>query len=196
MAWCCCCEDRNIEKLSNDQSGYHHPNQNMHGMSDPNYRCVHVLIDWIMQVRFSQSIDFSLRITKLCTQEWFFVQPPLLLFQPLSNFLGGYSKSHLLYVWLGGGQGAPKPSENQPPKPGGQTPKLQPISAPSITIEELREATDNFGPKALIGEGSYGRVYYANLQDGRAAAIKKLDASTQPDQEFLTQVGDDLLTAI
>jgi len=40
----------------------------------------------------------------------------------------------------------------------------------------------------LIGEGSYGRVYYGFLKNGRAAAIKKLDASKQPDQEFLAQV--------
>ena len=48
--------------------------------------------------------------------------------------------------------------------------------------------TDNFGTKALIGEGSYGRVYYGVLNSGQAAAIKKLDASKQPDQEFLAQV--------
>jgi pto-interacting protein 1 len=79
-------------------------------------------------------------------------------------------------------------SDSQAAKQGGLVPKLQPISAPAISIDELRESTDNFGAKALIGEGSYGRVYYATLHDGRAAAIKKLDASTQPDNEFLTQV--------
>ncbi|CAM6128874.1 unnamed protein product [Calypogeia fissa] len=78
--------------------------------------------------------------------------------------------------------------DSQAAKQGGLVPKLQPISAPAISIDELRESTDNFGAKALIGEGSYGRVYYATLHDGRAAAIKKLDASTQPDNEFLTQV--------
>ena len=49
--------------------------------------------------------------------------------------------------------------------------------------------TDNFGTKSLIGEGSYGRVYYGILKSGKAAAIKKLDSSKQPDQEFLAQVG-------
>lgn len=66
--------------------------------------------------------------------------------------------------------------------------KVQPIAVPSISVEELKEVTDNFGNKALIGEGSYGRVYYGILKNGRAAAIKKLDASKQPDQEFLAQV--------
>jgi hypothetical protein len=43
----------------------------------------------------------------------------------------------------------------------------------------------------VVGEGSYGRVYYAVLDSGRHLAIKKLDASTDPenDNEFLTQVG-------
>lgn len=49
--------------------------------------------------------------------------------------------------------------------------------------------TDNFGTKSLIGEGSHGRVYYGILKSGQAAAIKKLDSSKQPDQEFLAQVG-------
>ncbi|CAH8354681.1 unnamed protein product [Eruca vesicaria subsp. sativa] len=44
------------------------------------------------------------------------------------------------------------------------------------------------GSKSLIGEGSYGRVFYGVLRSGKAAAIKKLDSSKQPDQEFLSQV--------
>jgi serine/threonine protein kinase len=40
----------------------------------------------------------------------------------------------------------------------------------------------------LIGEGSYGRVYYGVLKSGQDASIKKLDASKQPDDEFLSQV--------
>lgn len=55
-------------------------------------------------------------------------------------------------------------------------------------MDELKEITDNFGTNALIGEGSYGRVYYGVLKSGQAAAIKKLDASKQPDEEFLAQV--------
>ena len=38
------------------------------------------------------------------------------------------------------------------------------IEVPQIPIEELKEATDNFGPKSLIGEDSYGRVYYSVLR--------------------------------
>eukprot|EP00249_Psilotum_nudum_P020153 c27579_g2_i1 orf=295-1392(-) len=67
---------------------------------------------------------------------------------------------------------------------------VQPIAAPSIPLEELKEITDSFGPKSLIGEGSYGRVYHGVLRNGQAAAIKKLDINNQqePDNEFLAQV--------
>ncbi|XP_065865968.1 PTI1-like tyrosine-protein kinase 1 isoform X1 [Euphorbia lathyris] len=65
-----------------------------------------------------------------------------------------------------------------------------PVEVPALSVEELKEKTDNFGSKALIGEGSYGRVYYANLDNGRAVAVKKLDVASEPESnvEFLTQV--------
>ncbi|CAO2821920.1 unnamed protein product [Amaranthus hypochondriacus] len=65
-----------------------------------------------------------------------------------------------------------------------------PIEVPVLSLEELKEKTDNFGSKALIGEGSYGRVYYATLENGKAVAVKKLDVSQEPESnvEFLTQV--------
>lgn len=67
---------------------------------------------------------------------------------------------------------------------------VQPIDAPAISLDELKEATENFGTSALIGEGSYGRVYLAKLKDDRSAAVKKLDVSNtqEPDNEFLAQV--------
>ncbi|PSS06265.1 Pto-interacting protein like [Actinidia chinensis var. chinensis] len=69
-----------------------------------------------------------------------------------------------------------------------QTVKILPIAVPDISIDELKEVTDNFGPDSLIGEGSYGRVYYGVLKNERAAAIKKLDSSKQPDDDFKAQV--------
>lgn len=65
-----------------------------------------------------------------------------------------------------------------------------PIEVPVLSLDELKEKTDNFGSKALIGEGSYGRVYYATLENGKAVAVKKLDVSQEPESnvEFLTQV--------
>ncbi|CAL5416925.1 unnamed protein product [Camellia sinensis] len=67
---------------------------------------------------------------------------------------------------------------------------VPPIEVPALSLEELKEKTDNFGSKALIGEGSYGRVYYANLNNGKAVAVKKLDVAAEPESnvEFLTQV--------
>ncbi|EYU36740.1 hypothetical protein ABFS82_14G295300 [Erythranthe guttata] len=67
---------------------------------------------------------------------------------------------------------------------------VPPIEVPSLSLEELKEKTENFGSKALIGEGSYGRVYFAQLSDGKEVAVKKLDVSSEPDSnvEFLTQV--------
>lgn len=64
------------------------------------------------------------------------------------------------------------------------------IDVPALSLDELKEKTDNFGSKALIGEGSYGRAYYATLKDGKAVAVKKLDNSAEPESnvEFLTQV--------
>ncbi|XP_057768726.1 probable protein kinase At2g41970 [Salvia miltiorrhiza] len=70
---------------------------------------------------------------------------------------------------------------------GGAPKKALPIELPALSLNELSRLTDNFGQKALIGEGSYGRVYYATLSEGRAAAIKKLDtSSSEADNEEFT----------
>lgn len=69
-----------------------------------------------------------------------------------------------------------------------ETINMLPIAVPEIPVDELKDITDNFGSKSLIGEGSYGRVYHGVLKTGQAAAIKKLDSSKQPDREFLSQV--------
>ncbi|XP_022960217.1 PTI1-like tyrosine-protein kinase 2 isoform X1 [Cucurbita moschata] len=81
------------------------------------------------------------------------------------------------------------PNVSAPVKPEAQ--KAAPtIEVPALSLDELKEKTDNFGSKALIGEGSYGRVYYASLNNGKNVAVKKLDVSSEPDSniEFLTQV--------
>ncbi|KQJ99203.1 hypothetical protein BRADI_3g41740v3 [Brachypodium distachyon] len=70
----------------------------------------------------------------------------------------------------------------------GKTPL--PIEVPELSFAELKEKTDDFGSKALVGEGSYGRVYYAVLENGKHVAVKKLDTSAdpEPDNEFIAQV--------
>ncbi|KAE8077195.1 hypothetical protein FH972_015781 [Carpinus fangiana] len=93
---------------------------------------------------------------------------------PANHADGGHQK--------GSRVAAPVKSEVQKPAP--------PIEVPALSLDELKEKTDNFGSKALIGEGSYGRVYYANLSNGKAVAVKKLDVSSEPESnpEFLAQV--------
>ncbi|KAJ4705538.1 Protein kinase [Melia azedarach] len=67
--------------------------------------------------------------------------------------------------------------------------KVLPIEIPSMQLDELNRLTTNFGSKALIGEGSYGRVFYAKLSNGQAAAIKKLDTGSQePETDFAAQL--------
>uniref|UniRef100_A0A2P2LRR3 non-specific protein-tyrosine kinase n=2 Tax=Rhizophora mucronata TaxID=61149 RepID=A0A2P2LRR3_RHIMU len=86
--------------------------------------------------------------------------------------------------------GYPKGSKvSVPVKPEVQK-EVPPIEVPALSLDELKEKTDNFGSKALIGEGSYGRVYYANLENGKTVAVKKLDVASEPESnnEFLTQV--------
>ncbi|PIN07166.1 Serine/threonine protein kinase [Handroanthus impetiginosus] len=88
----------------------------------------------------------------------------------------------------GGGseRGEPRTSaaRNGPPQ------KVLPIEIPALSLDELNRLTNNFGTKALIGEGSYGRVFYAKLKDGQPAAIKKLDTSSspEPDTDFAAQL--------
>ncbi|CAI9117321.1 OLC1v1018695C4 [Oldenlandia corymbosa var. corymbosa] len=90
-------------------------------------------------------------------------------------------KNHVDGYQRGSKVSAPAMSEQKP---------IPPIEVPALSLDELKEKTDNFGSKALIGEGSYGRVYYANLENGKAVAVKKLDVSSEPEPntEFLTQV--------
>ncbi|KAG4204697.1 hypothetical protein ERO13_A04G054600v2 [Gossypium hirsutum] len=88
-----------------------------------------------------------------------------------------------------GGTGRGEPNAPSGVKPGGAPPKVLPIEIPSVPLDELNKMTDNFGKKALIGEGSYGRVFYGTF-NGQPAAIKKLDtgSSPEPDSEFGAQL--------
>ncbi|XP_074558402.1 putative protein kinase At2g41970 isoform X4 [Curcuma longa] len=87
------------------------------------------------------------------------------------------------------------PNRNAPGGPGGARggggpPKVLPIEIPAIPFAEFSQMTNNFSDKALVGEGSYGRVFRATLKTGEEAAIKKLDpsASNEPDNEFAAQL--------
>ncbi|XP_022746907.1 probable protein kinase At2g41970 isoform X2 [Durio zibethinus] len=89
----------------------------------------------------------------------------------------------------GAGSGRGEPRTSNVVKSGAPQ-KVLPIEIPSIPLDELNRMTDNFGTKALIGEGSYGRVFYGKLSNGQPAAIKKLDtaSSPEPDSDFEAQL--------
>ncbi|KAF8671058.1 hypothetical protein HU200_050337 [Digitaria exilis] len=52
-------------------------------------------------------------------------------------------------------------------------------SSLNFKYEELRKATNYFGPSNKLGQGSYGAVYKAVLPDGREVAIKRLFLNTR-----------------
>nr|CAD1832877.1 unnamed protein product [Ananas comosus var. bracteatus] len=81
-------------------------------------------------------------------------------------------------------QRAPNPPKSAAPQ------KVLPIDAPALSLAELSRLTGNFGDNALIGEGSYGRVFYATLSSGEAVAVKKLDpsVSNESDSDFSAQL--------
>ncbi|XP_057979961.1 protein STRUBBELIG-RECEPTOR FAMILY 7 [Malania oleifera] len=56
----------------------------------------------------------------------------------------------------------------------------EPIDAVSYSIADLQMATGSFSVENLIGEGSFGRVYRAQFEDGKVLAVKKLDSSALP----------------
>ncbi|KAG0471950.1 hypothetical protein HPP92_016496 [Vanilla planifolia] len=45
-----------------------------------------------------------------------------------------------------------------------QSVRVQPIEVPVIPVDEINEMTYNFGSKALMGEGAFGKVYYGVLK--------------------------------
>lgn len=64
-----------------------------------------------------------------------------------------------------------------------------PTSTRFLAYEELKEATNNFEPASLLGEGGFGRVFKGVLSDGTAVAIKRLTSGGQQgDKEFLVEV--------
>ncbi|KAF0901781.1 hypothetical protein E2562_006245 [Oryza meyeriana var. granulata] len=92
-----------------------------------------------------------------------------------------------VFPHAGGNYGQSRPG---PPAPARSIPtgRTLPIAVPAIPLDEMKEITKNFSSDALIGEGSYARVFFGVLRDGKKSAVKKLDSSKQPDQEFLVQV--------
>ncbi|GJX07184.1 probable protein kinase [Tanacetum coccineum] len=88
-----------------------------------------------------------------------------------------------------GGSNRGEPRSSGAARNGGPQKPLQ-VDKPAFTLNELNRMTGNFGTKALVGEGSYGRVFYGKLSSGEEAAVKKFDTSSsnEPDHEFGSQL--------
>ncbi|KAL3632843.1 hypothetical protein CASFOL_025827 [Castilleja foliolosa] len=66
-----------------------------------------------------------------------------------------------------------------------------PINAKLFSVADLQIATDSFNVENLIGEGSIGRVYRAQLDDGKVVAVKKINSSVLTNSEdFLDIVSE------
>ncbi|XAR49819.1 Non-specific protein-tyrosine kinase [Bertholletia excelsa] len=68
-----------------------------------------------------------------------------------------------------------------------------PINAISYSIADLQMATDSFSVENLVGEGSIGRVYRAQFDDGKVVAVKKINSSALPNhlsEDFVDIVSD------
>ncbi|CAI8615822.1 unnamed protein product [Vicia faba] len=55
-----------------------------------------------------------------------------------------------------------------------------PADVQSYSIADLQITTGSFSMDHLVGEGSFGRVYRAQFDDGKVLAVKKIDSSVIP----------------
>ncbi|KAH7423058.1 hypothetical protein KP509_12G037500 [Ceratopteris richardii] len=62
------------------------------------------------------------------------------------------------------------------------------ITTRTFTYDELKQATNNFNPENILGQGGSGRVYKGILKDGTAVAIKRFDGRGQSDRVFEVEV--------
>ncbi|CAN1228425.1 Receptor protein kinase TMK1 [Linum grandiflorum] len=62
----------------------------------------------------------------------------------------------------------------------------------SMSIEVLRQVTDNFSEKKIIGKGGFGVVYKGDLQDGSRVAVKRMESGVMGSKgmkEFEAEIG-------
>ncbi|KAK4259527.1 hypothetical protein QN277_005850 [Acacia crassicarpa] len=60
----------------------------------------------------------------------------------------------------------------------------------TYSLQQIRDATDDFNPDNKLGEGGFGPVYKGQLSDGTWVAVKQLSSkSRQGNREFLTEFG-------
>ncbi|XWS18751.1 hypothetical protein CRYUN_Cryun32bG0071800 [Craigia yunnanensis] len=66
-----------------------------------------------------------------------------------------------------------------------------PTNVASYSIADLQMATGSFSVENLLGEGSFGRVYRAQFDDGKVLAVKKIDSSALP-----SEMSDDFIEIV
>ncbi|GAB2297014.1 hypothetical protein Dimus_031118 [Dionaea muscipula] len=63
------------------------------------------------------------------------------------------------------------------------------FGVPLFCYRELEEATNNFEPNRVVGDGSCGVVYHGNLKDGREVAVKRLyEKNFRRVEQFMNEV--------
>ncbi|KAG8097123.1 hypothetical protein GUJ93_ZPchr0013g37528 [Zizania palustris] len=70
---------------------------------------------------------------------------------------------------------------------------MTPIQAIVYSVADLQMTTDSFSMDNLVGEGTFGRVYKAQFNDGKVLAVKKLDStvmSFHSSDDFIELVSD------
>lgn len=92
------------------------------------------------------------------------MSPPVIIGQVIGN-------NH--FPWYQKGTKASVPAKAEVQK------AIQTLEVPTLSLDKMKEETDNFGSKALVGEGSHGRVYYTNLNNDKVVVVKKLDFLSQ-----------------
>ncbi|KAK8551351.1 hypothetical protein V6N13_119821 [Hibiscus sabdariffa] len=68
-----------------------------------------------------------------------------------------------------------------------------PVDITSYSIADLQMATGSFSVENLLGEGTFGRVYRAQFDDGKVLAAKKIDSVALPSEmsdEFIEMVSN------
>ncbi|WCJ34038.1 Protein kinase superfamily protein [Euphorbia peplus] len=100
------------------------------------------------------------------------------------------SPPKLGHTYAVGGSVRGKPNSRMPSKKGPAEHEVLPIETPVFSLDELCRLTFNFSDKALVREGSYGRVYYGKLKDDSEVAIKRLEFNAQQasDAEFAVKL--------
>ncbi|KAK7389714.1 hypothetical protein VNO78_24989 [Psophocarpus tetragonolobus] len=68
-----------------------------------------------------------------------------------------------------------------------------PANVKSYSIADLQVASGSFSVDQLLGEGSFGRVYRAQFDDGKVLAVKKIDSTVLPNdlsEDFIELVSN------